>query len=131
MNKENIKKIQDRILELLPKNRRSEKSALLEYSCSELSRLVASWIKESEKNIHCFILKGDDVCGTQKSHDILVVIDENNKIYVIDPTIWQFFPDEKSILIGKFNSLNASIIATEEKYGGGWKISEDLKNISR
>lgn len=129
MNKKYIEKIQEKILELLPEEKRQEKSVLLEDCCSELSRLVASWISKDDKSIRQVILKGENVCKKNKSHDILASI-KNDRVYLIDPTIWQFFPDENSILIGEYASLEESIVAATKKYGGHWKISEELKEVS-
>lgn len=129
MNKKYIEKIQTKILELLPKEKRQKKALLLEDSCSELSRLVAIWICEDDKSIRQIILKGGNVCNKNKSHDILAST-KNSKVYLIDPTIWQFFPNENSILIGEYPSLEESIIAAAKKYGGYWKISEEVKEIS-
>ena len=129
MNKKYIEKIQKKILELLPEEKRQKRALLLEDSCSELSRLVASWINENDEFSRQAILKGDNVHNTNKSHDILVSI-KNGKVYLIDPTIWQFFPNEDSILIGEYTSLDEAIAAATKKYGGHWQKSEDLKKIS-
>lgn len=129
MTEKFIDKIQKKILELLPKGERQKKALLLVDCCSELSRLVASWINDVDKTSHQVILKGDKVCDTNKSHDIVASI-RNDKVYLIDPTIWQFFPDEDSIFIGKFGSLDEAIDAAAIKYGGHWQKSEDLTEIS-
>lgn len=129
MNKKYIEEIQKNILKLLPKEKRQKKALLLVDCCSELSRLVASWIKENCGSNHQIIFKSDNVCNTNKSHDILASIN-NGKVYLIDPTIWQFFPNEDSILIGEYTSLDEAITAATKKYGGHWKKSEDLKKIS-
>lgn len=129
MDKKYIKKIQKKILELLPEDKYQEKALLLEDCCSELSRLIASWINENDEFDRQVILKGDNVCNTDKSHDILASI-KSGKVYLIDPTIWQFFPNENSILVGEYTSINEAIIITTKKYGGHWQESEDLKNIS-
>ena len=129
MNKKYIEKIQKKILELLPEEKRQKKMLLLEDSCSELSRLAASWMNENDKSSRQAILKGDNVCNTNKSHDILASI-KNGKVYLIDPTIWQFFPDENSILIGEYTSLDEAFAAVTKKYSGNWQKSEDLKEIS-
>lgn len=130
MNKTIIKNIQSRVLELLPKERQSDRAILLHDSCSELSRLVAGWLEEDKQFTQYFILKGVHVYATKKSHDILAVIDFSNKVYLIDPTIWQFFPQEESILVGEVNSLAEATVVAEDKYGGTWKMREELKNIS-
>lgn len=129
MDKKYIEKIQKKILELLPEEKRQERALLLDDCCSELSRLVASWIRENYKSSRQIILKGENICNTNKSHDILASI-ENGKVYLIDPTIWQFFPNEDSILIGEYFSIDEAIAAITRKYGGYWQKSEDLKIIS-
>lgn len=129
MNQQHIERIQKRILKLLPEEKREKKALLLGDCCSELSRLVAVWIREDDKSSCQTILKGDNVCNTSKSHDILANI-KNGKVYVIDPTIWQFFPNEDSILIGEYPSIGEAIAAAVKKYGGQWQKSEDLQEIA-
>lgn len=118
-----INKIQKKILELLPEGKINEKGLLLQDSCSELSRLVTSWIKDEEKFSHQIILKGDNVCNTIKSHDIIAHF-QNGKVYIIDPTIWQFFPNKKTILLGEYSSLDDAIVAISKEYGGQWQKAE-------
>lgn len=129
MNKKYIEKIQKNIMELLPEGDSQHKAFLLKDCCSELSRLVASWIKENDKSSCQTILKGDNVCDTNKSHDILASVNDG-KVYLIDPTIWQFFPDEDLMLIGEYASLDEAIDAAAKKYGGQWQESENLKQSS-
>jgi len=116
-------------MELLPKDRRQEKALFFDDCCSELSRLVASWLDEDRKSDHQIILKGNNVCNTKKSHDILASV-KNGKVYLIDPTIWQFFADESSIFVGEYHTLNKAIDAATKKYGGDWQKGEELKKIS-
>lgn len=97
--------------------------------CSELSRLVPCWINENDESYQHTILKGKNVCNTTKSHDILAC-SQNNRVYLIDPTIWQFFPNKNSIFIGEYSSINNAIVMITKKYSGNWKKSETLKNIS-
>lgn len=130
MNKKIVEQIQARIIKLFPKDKKYSIGLFCRDSCSEMSRLVASWVQDIDKTTHLSILKGVNVCGSKKSHDILAVTDSNNNVYMIDPTIWQFFPDEKSILIGKYTSIDEAIIAVSKKYGGKWQKSEDLKETT-
>jgi len=131
MTKKSIVKIQNQIIQLLPPNRQKHPGVLFTDSCSEVARLAASWIrKELDKTNRILILKGDKVCGTKKSHDILAVL-SNNKVYVIDPTIWQFFPKEKSILVFQQESIDAAINKIKDKYGGQWAISEKFTQLSK
>ena len=129
MNKKYIKKIQKMVLMLLPEEKRQKKALLLDDCCSELSRLVASWINEEDKSSRQVILKGSDVCNTDKSHDILANI-KDDRVYLIDPTVWQFFPNENSIFVGEFLSLDEAIAEATRKYGGDWQKSEGIKDFS-
>ncbi len=130
MNNKSIKRIQEQVLNLLPKDKLQQKAFLLKDCCSELSRLVASWISEADQSSRRVILKGNNVCDTDKSHDILASI-KNDKVYLIDPTIWQFFPNESTILVGEYGSLDQAIAAATEKYGGNWHKSQDLNGVSQ
>jgi len=130
MNKGTIKQIQMRVIKLLPKDKQPSIGILCNDCCSEVSRLVASWIQEIDKSSRLLILKGINVHGTQKSHDILAVLTSNNDVYIIDPTIWQFFPDKKSILLCMSNNLEEALKEIKEIYGGKWQISEEIFKIS-
>lgn len=126
MNKDIIKKIQEQIIQLLPDNHQDRMDILLSDSCSEISRLIGGRIKIFDKSDHVLIIKGTNVCGTQKAHDILMVTTANNQIYVIDPTIWQFFPQAKSILVSTSNNLNNALNKIRAIYGGQWSESEKI-----
>lgn len=130
MNKNNIEQIQTRIIGLFPVDKQSLIGILCNDSCSEISRLVASWIKETDKSSRFLILKGINVCNTQKLHDILAVIASNNDVYIIDPTIWQFFPEKKSILLFISNNLDKALEKITELYGGKWQVSEEIFQVS-
>jgi hypothetical protein len=43
---------------------------------------------------------------------------------VIDPTVWQFFKNKKSILIASENSIDDAVATLVHYYGGTWKLSE-------
>lgn len=125
-----VKKIQERIIGLLPIEWRDRPGVLLADSCSEVSRLVAGWIKKIDETSHIFILKRINVCNTQKAHDILAVT-INNQIYIIDPTIWQFFPQAKSILVFISEDINVALDKIKEIYGGEWGESEEFIQIDK
>jgi hypothetical protein len=126
-----IQKIQKQIIQLLPDELQDKAGIALTDSCSEVARLVASWIKRLNKSNHIQIIKGVDVCGTKKAHDILAVTSVDNKIYIIDPTIWQFFPKEKSILIFTLDDINIALNKITSMYGGQWAISEEFIQIDK
>lgn len=130
MNKEIVEQIQNRIIELLPKDKQIPIGGLLNDSCSEVSRLAAGWIMESDNTSQLIILRGTNVRGTHKSHDILAVQSLENEVYIIDPTIWQLFPKKQSILLFLAKNLNESLIEVEKIYGGKWDISEQINQVT-
>ena len=127
----NIRNIQRKVLKMLPVDKKNRPSILLADSCSEISRLVASWIKASDKISQINILKGNNVCGTKKSHDILAVTDKSGRVQIIDPTVWQFFPRKKSIPVLTAKDINAAINKIKKIYSGRWKISEKFIKLSK
>ena len=110
-----FKKIQDRILNLLPKRHQIDKSILLEDCCSEISRLVASWIKESNRSARFYILKGDKVCKTKKSHDVLAVVIRDGEVYLIHQrksmggSPWMKVSTYLLLISGKVKSWNTNV----------------------
>lgn len=100
MNDNYLKTVQNKIKKIL---KSANKTLFLasQDNCSEMSRLVGCWILQRFPTINANILKGENIMGvTKKNHDILA-IEEKNKFYLIDPTIWQFFKNKKNILLTK------------------------------
>jgi len=93
--------------------------------------LVAGWIKIIDKSNRILILKGDGICNTKKAHDILAVITTNNQVYIIDPTIWQFFPQAKSILVFISDNINIALDKIKAMYGGQWAESEEFVQMDK
>jgi hypothetical protein len=131
MDKYVIKNIQRQIIKLLPDDQQRRGGLLLADSCSEVARLVAGWIKASNKTNCVSIIKGIKVRGTQKAHDILAVTTVSGQTYIIDPTIWQFFPKAKSILLFVSDSMDSALDKIKTKYGGRWLISESSVQVSK
>lgn len=103
---------------------------LSEINCSEISRLVGCWVLEKKSSARVYILKGTNIkFGKNKSHDILMVY-KSDKIYLIDPTVWQFFKNKKSILIKETNNLLDALMHINKIYGGKWNISENITKTS-
>jgi len=126
-----IDEIQDKIVSFLREvgsNSQRSLSDLCEDSCSELSRLVAFWLSQKIPEAKFLILKGERV-REEKSHDILAV-SSSDRIFLVDTTIWQFFPNRESIYLGEFTKLNEAIIFLEKLYGGKWQVSEELNDES-
>lgn len=126
MDSELINQIQKDVIKLLKKNNNKPLYLLSEDNCSEVSRLVGCWIFHNVKNCKIFILKGEKVMGSKKSHDILVIKD-NYYFYMIDPTIWQFFKNKRKILIGVAKKIDDALNNATYIYKGKWKESEELK----
>lgn len=131
MNKKVIVQIQKQVIQLLPARHNNQPGILLADSCSEISRLVASWIKILDKSNHILILKGIDVCGTKKAHDILVVTTADKKVYIIDPTIWQFFPQVKTILVFISGDMYIALDKVKDMYGGKWFKNEEFIKLGK
>lgn len=126
MEKETIRQIQKRVVRLLHKNNKEPLYMMAIDNCSEVSRLVGCWIFEKLPRVRIYILKGKNVQNTKRCHDILAV-EYNENIDLIDPTVWQFFKNKKSIFIKTINNLTNSLFEAKKIYGGKWTISEVLK----
>jgi hypothetical protein len=91
MDKKNLNQQQKNIVKLLKKwGGNKPISVLCKDSCSELSRLISCWILKEFPRTTIFILKGDNILNTKRSHDI-VLVEENKKTFLLDPSVWQFF----------------------------------------
>ena len=126
MEKEIIKKIQKRVIKLLRKYSNKPLYITSADNCSEIARLVGYWIFEKIPQSKIFILKGKKVKRTKKCHDILAV-ECKNSISLIDPTVWQFFRNKRSIFIKTTKNMVNSLFEANKIYGGNWKISETFK----
>lgn len=126
-----IQRIQQRVLGLLPEGSHPLVGTLLRDSCSEVARLAAGWIREEHHPSRLLILKGTNVCGTTRSHDIVAVIGSSGDACIIDPTVWQFFPEAESILVATSSDLGSAMESIVAKYGGNWAISEEFSQLSK
>ncbi|OWK27012.1 MAG: hypothetical protein US76_01185 [Parcubacteria group bacterium GW2011_GWA2_38_13b] len=125
MEKETIRQIQRKIVQLLHKNNNKPLYVTSVDNCSEVARLAGCWIFEKLPLAKIYILKGKNILKTKRCHDILAV-DYSENITLIDPTVWQFFKNKKSIFIKTTNSLANSLFEANKLYGGKWEISEIL-----
>ncbi len=92
-------------------------------SCSEVSRLLALWVQEALPGADTHIAKGE--VGEDRFHDLLIVT-HGQTFYVLDPTVWQFFADRQSILVGTATTIQGALELVAKTYGGTWKISEHV-----
>ena len=113
------------VYELVGYNERVPFYVLTRDSCSEISRLVGYRLRKEFPRAKICICKGK-VRG--HSHDVLLV--EENQVYVIDPTVWQFSRYKKSILVAKADSTDGAIATLMRHYGGKWRVSEHIHNYS-
>jgi UDP-N-acetylmuramoylalanine--D-glutamate ligase len=132
MKKEFINQIQKKEIIFLKKISRDKSlDVLVQDGCSELSRLVGLWFLEKRKDIKASILKGERVFNKNQCHDVLM-IEKEKEFYLIDPTIWQFFKNKKSIFIGSFKNKEDIFKGLKKEYGGNWKVSERInKRINK
>lgn len=70
------------------------------------------------------IYKG--ILSAELAHDILVV-EDGRILFLIDPTVWQIFPDNGSIVIGSAGNMSEAASMLQKKYGGTWKVSEVMQ----
>jgi len=126
MEKDTIRQIQKKVVELLHENNNKPLYITSVDNCSEVVRLVGCWIFEKLPQSKIYILKGKNIQNTRRCHDILAV-EYNRNINLIDPTVWQFFKNKKSIFIKTIDNLANSLFEANKIYGGKWKISEILK----
>ena len=125
--KKEIKILQKNITQIFKSGSKKEPLSLCSKdNCSEASRLVAIWIKRKFSKAKLFILKGE--YKPKKYHDILAV-QLDNKFYLIDPSIWQFFKNKKTIFIGEFDSMANLFLKAKKIYGGKWRSLENLTNF--
>lgn len=126
--KKEITKIQKKLVVLFRSfDKKASLFILSKDNCSEVSRIMGYWFLKENKNLEVCILKGDNIkFGKNQAHDVLMVCDKN-KIFLLDPTIWQFFKNKKSIFWGEFDKMSDTFDFLKNKYGGKWKISEVLK----
>lgn len=100
-------------------------SKLCDDACSEVSRILAQWFLKKLPKADMYIAKGK--IGKQ-FHDLLLIHDK--EVYILDPTVWQFFKNKKSILIKKTKTVNDAPLALASIYGGKWKVSEQITKYS-
>lgn len=93
-------------------------------SCSELARLFCHYVLKKGWQGGCFIMKGERIVFGG-AHD-LVLLQKKNHCNIVDPTIWQFFPKERSMALGVADSFDDAVLLLRSKYGGRWSISEEV-----
>lgn len=127
MDRENIKQIQTKVINLLKNGAHKPLRLLSKDNCSEMSRLVGCWILKKRPNAEVYIIKGENVMKIKgRCHDILA-LKYRRKIQLIDPTIWQFFKNKKTIFIKNTNDLETDCMPFLKKiYKGRWYLSEKL-----
>lgn len=123
MDEKLLDKIQKSVIDLL-RTLSDDLQIAAKDQCSEISRLVGCWILNESSDYNIRICKGKLPDGI--AHDV-VVAGKDDSLLLIDPTIWQIFPDSKSIFIGSPQNISEAIDILEQKYGGKWKVSESLE----
>lgn len=119
MNKQIIQK---RVIDFFRSKTQKPLNLAVEDSCSEMARLVGCWIVSENPKLKGYIFKGE--ISKDKFHDILAIVEE--KVILIDPTIWQIKKDAKSIFVGEADSVEKAIKLSVQYYGGKWKVSEEI-----
>lgn len=127
--KKEIKILQKKIIKIFKSGLKNKTLSLCSKdNCSEASRLVAIWIKRKFHKAELFILKGEYM--PKKYHDILTV-KLDDKFYLIDPSVWQFFRNKRSIFMEQFDSMaNVFLYAKKHMVANG-KVWKNLKIFKR
>jgi len=125
MNAIYLKTIQNRVIKLL---RNGNKVLYLsaQDNCSEVARIVGCWILQENPIISAHILKGENVMGIKKKYHDVLIVEEKNIFYVIDPTVWQFFKHKRNILLTKKNTMKECVEFAKQFYDGKWSVSDIL-----
>jgi len=113
------------VFRLIGYNGKISLSKLCDDTCSEVSRMLGQWLLKKLLKADMYIAKGK--IG-KRFHDILLVHDK--EVYILDPTVWQFFKNKKSILIKKTKTVNDALLMLANIYGGKWQISEQITKYS-
>lgn len=121
-----LEKIQKRVVDLLH-TLSNDLHVAAKGQCSEVARLAGCWILTEHSGYTINILKGE--FSDKSAHDILGVMD-GKTVFLIDPTIWQIFPESKSIFIASPQDIPEAINLLTNKYSGSWKISETIKQCN-
>ncbi len=123
MNKKYLYKLNQFVIDYY--NSRSSKPlwVVSEFSCSEMSRYIGYHVLNDLRSAKAYILKGN--ISKSLSHDILL-IETEGKFTLIDPTIWQFFKNKKSIFVDDYCDLESAVVGAKKVYTGDWSISEEL-----
>ena len=127
MAKDIIKKSQKHTLHLLKYTGRQPLYVISKDSCSEVSRLLAIWLRKKMPKTKIYIAKGKI---KNIAHDVIITEDEK-EAYIIDPTVWQFFKYKRSIFIGKTRTTGEALHKLADIYGGKWKIKERVMGYSK
>ncbi len=126
MRKELINEGKKYVFHLIGHNGQISLAKLCDDTCSEVSRLLSQWFLKRLPKTDMYIAKGK--IG-KRFHDILLIHDK--EVYILDPTVWQFFKNKKSILIKKTKTINDALLVLTSIYGGKWSISEQIIKYSR
>ena len=127
MNKTTIKKAKAYVLQLFAYDGRKSLFELSGDNCSEVSRLLALWFRNTMPSSNIFIAKGKI---KKRFHD-LILIENNNRIFIIDPTVWQFFRKKRTIYMGSSQTIKLTMHLLSDIYGGKWSISERVTKYSQ
>lgn len=123
--KDIFREIQKRAVALYKRHSNKPLCIVSQDCCSEMTRLIGCWVSPRYPEARMYILKGKNVMYSKKSHDVLI-LEHNNSWYLIDPTIWQFFPLKRSIYRGRFATQNDLVAFVKGMYRGTWSISENV-----
>ena len=126
MTEKYITNIQERVVDLLH-SISSDLGAASKERCSEVARLVGCWILDDHPDFEISILRGEFENGL--AHDVLTE-KQSDSFTIVDPTVWQFFPKDDTIVLGTFSTMPEAELFLSRRYGGIWHVSEKMKTCT-
>lgn len=124
MTKELIEQIQKKIVHLLKKVGDRPLPILAQAYCDETAHLAGNWILDELPSARIYIVKG--IIDRHTHHDLLIV-EYGGKAYVVDPVVWRFFKNKKTILAAVTHAMPDALTEIQKLYHGIWRISERME----
>ena len=120
-----IKQVQTKIVRLLRFGPHAHQPlrVLTQNNSYEVAKLLGYWIIEKFSTAKAYLAKGR--LPGHIFHTVLVV-EEDGEFWVLDSSIWKFFQNKRSMLVGKADSLEKAMLMITRAYTGKWQVGEKL-----
>jgi hypothetical protein len=124
IKKSYIKKVQEKIVRLLRLgSHRKPLYLLTRDNTYEVTKLLGYWIIEKFSEARAYLIRGKI---TPTTFHVVLLIEEDEKYWILDIAIWKFFKFKRSILVGKAEGEQDALKIITKQYGGKWQVAEKL-----